>query len=107
VAVSVPLVEPVGCWREQDSHHVVEFFLKVRPVKHELACLHELKELLSVFVIESAVREILWDVPGEIDRVFTDEVHSVGVRPDIRVLHTHVSLADRLLSGVLFSASRE
>lgn len=105
--ITVSLVEPVSTRREENPHYIVEFFLQVRPVEYKLARFNKTQEFLSVFVIKSTVREVLWDIPGEVNRVFTNKVHSVGMRPNIRVLHAHILLADSFLVDVFISSSSE
>lgn len=69
--------------RAQDSAQHVGIFLDTIPVKDVLAGLNETDQLVFVLGVQSARWEILWHVPGEVNRVFTDQIHAVAVAPDV------------------------
>ena len=69
--------------RAQYTTENVGIFLQACPVEYVLARLDKADKLIFIFWAEGSRGEILWDIPREIDRVFTNQVHSVRVAPNV------------------------
>jgi hypothetical protein len=75
----------------QHADQDVGVLLKGRPGYAVLARLNQADQLVLVLDRQRTEWEVLWHEPREADWILSNQIHAVGVAPDVWVLHLEVS----------------
>jgi hypothetical protein len=70
---------------EQEFQNSESGLLVWLPGVWTLLGLNKVDKFISIFSLKSVNWEVFWDDPWEVNRVLSDQVHSVNMIPDIKV----------------------